>query len=392
MKQIDYIRECCTGCGLCHSVNGVEFENDKRGFPIPHLKSIEGRGYESICPVFQYEGKVNEFKLWGEIKSAYSGYSNDPCVRHGASSGGALTELAIYLLASGTVDGVIHTGVSAVSPIMTETFCSTTKEDVISHMGSRYSISMPLFNIISNIDKHKRYAFIGKPCDVAALKRYMAKESVLNKQIIITMSFFCAGIPSIDANLALLERMGCHEKELKSFQYRGNGWPGYATAISTNGETYQIDYRTAWGDYLGRDVRNICRYCMDGIGELADIVCADLWYLDKNNKPDFSEHEGRNIIICRTDIANKVLLETVHTDRLIVNDYMGEMDKFYKIQTYQFERRVTMRYRILALKIFRKFAPNYDHKLLKEANKFATKEMNWKIFKGTVKRILKGKL
>ena len=50
---------------------------------------------------------------------------------------------------------------------------------------------------------------------------------------------------------------------------------------------------------------------MDGTGELADIVCADFWQLDNNNHPDFSEHEGRNIIIARNELGKQLLDATV---------------------------------------------------------------------------------
>ena len=49
------------------------------------------------------------------------------------------------------------------------------------------------------------------------------------------MSFFCAGLPSIDAQKKLLEEMGCNSRVV-SLRYRGNGWPGYATANLENGK------------------------------------------------------------------------------------------------------------------------------------------------------------
>lgn len=77
----------------------------------------------------------------------------------------------------------------------------------------------------------------------------------IEKQIVFTMAFFCAGIPSDNANDKLLEAVGCDKRKLSTFRWRGNGWPGYTTAIDIDGNKHQMTYEEAWGKYLGRDVK-----------------------------------------------------------------------------------------------------------------------------------------
>lgn len=388
MNREIYIEKSCSGCGLCHSINGTVLKRNKKGFIVP---VVDGDIYEKICPVYYYE-KQKEFFIWGEYINTYEGYSLDNNIRYEASSGGVLTTIAIYLLENNIVDAVIQTGMDKENPQETKTYVSTTRDQVIENMGSRYSISVPLMNILQLLQKSMRYAFIGKPCDVTALKRYMQINSELKEQIVITLSFFCAGMPSNISNNHLLKKMGVEKEALVSFQYRGNGWPGYTTAIDKNGQVYQIEYNIAWGDYLGRDVNTICRYCMDGIGESADISCADLWYLNEDNKPDFSEHEGRNIIFSRTPLAENIIYDMAKRGIIYMNPFTNEMQNFKDYQPYQFSRRVTMKYCLLALKLFGRYSPKYNKHLVNNANKYATCKMNWKIFRGTVKRILQGKL
>jgi coenzyme F420 hydrogenase subunit beta len=117
----------------------------------------------------------------------------------------------------------------------------------------------------------------------------------------------------------------------------------------------------------------------------------DLWYL-KNDNPDFSEHQGRNIIFCRTGEGEEIVKKACESGCLVIKDCSEIMPNFEKYQPYQFSRRVTMKYRLLALRMFFRFAPKYDRSLLQQASTYSTKEMNWSIFKGTVKRILQGKL
>ncbi len=82
---------------------------------------------------------------------------------------------------------------------------------------------------------------------------------------------------------------------------------------------------------------------MDGTGELADIVCADFWQLDNNNHPDFSEHEGRNIIIARNELGKQLLDATVKSGRInIEEDFTTKIDsEFYLYQPAQLKRKGT---------------------------------------------------
>ena len=149
----------------------AELKRDENNFIIP--KVLENQEYEKICPVFYYADECEEFELWGKYAGLYEGFSMDPTIRHDASSGGILTAVAIYLLEEGKVDGIIHTGVNKTRPMETETYMSRTKEDVVKNMGSRYCASSPLIKLLSVLKDGEKYAFIGKPCDVTALKRYI---------------------------------------------------------------------------------------------------------------------------------------------------------------------------------------------------------------------------
>ncbi len=390
MNYKKHIENFCTGCGLCSSCKKAVLNKNDKGFYKPDLKS-DLNFFKSVCPTFHYF-EDRDFKVWGDYTGVYEGFSTDESIRYNASSGGIITALSIWLVENNVVDYIIHTKADTKNPLKTVTVLSNTKDEILQASGSRYSVSAPLMDILDKIEPDKKYAFVGKPCDVASLKRYMAYNKDVSSQIVITMSFFCAGMPSDNINLKLLEKLGCSKDKLKSLQYRGKGWPGFTTAIDNDNNEYKIDYQTTWGHYLGRDVNSVCRYCMDGIGEMADIACADFWYLDENNKPDFSEHQGRNIIFCRNDYAKNVLDKVYKSGEIDIKDCAYCMDKFNLYQPYQFERRVTMKYKLLALKLFFRFVPKYNKNYINAANKYATNDMNKKIFIGTIKRILKGKM
>lgn len=393
MKQINYIETYCTGCGLCHSANGAELREDNRGFPTVQIAKNDSLDFFSnVCPIFYYHSKAKH-DVWGTVQKALVGYSADKDVRFKAASGGALTELCTYLLETNRVNGIMQTTFDPKDPTRNISVISTTVEEVRQRCGSRYSISVPLENFLESIEEGKKYAFVGKPCDVMALRRYLAIKPELNAVIPYLLSFFCAGEPSRKAQDNLLNKMNCRREECKSITYRGNGWPGYTTVVKKDGSVQKLEYKVTWGSYLGRDLRNICRFCMDGTGDAADIVCADFWYLDDCGNPDFSEHEGRNIIISRTSQGTDILSGAIESGRIICESCFTEhMDEFYKYQPAQYKRKGTMGSVILAMRLCGRKTPQYSKSYLKKYAAHLTAKVKSKYFFGMLKRIVKGKI
>ncbi len=393
MNKQKYISEYCTGCGLCESMKKAEMYEDEKGFPRVRRESISDvRELEKLCPVFYYRD-TEDCDIWGNVDAAYVGWAKDEKIRFRAASGGALTEICSYLLESNSVGGIIQTTFRDNDPTKTKTVVSYTAEEVRSRCGSRYSISSPLKEILSIVEEGKRYAFVGKPCDVMTLRLYMNIHPELKNSIRLLLSFFCAGEPSAAAQDRLLEKLKVSKKNLKGLTYRGNGWPGYTTAETSDGRESKLEYKVAWGQYLGRDIRKICRFCLDGTGELADIVCADFWQLDSEGKPDFSEHEGRNIIISRSKDATEVVEQAIKQGYLTTEcTFTDKMDSFRKYQPAQFTRKTMMKTVISAMRLCLKPAPDYNRKLLdKHAGKTDSRKRK-DYFIGTLKRIIKGRI
>ena len=211
---------------------GCELKEDIKGFPT--VENGENKGLKDICPVFYYESEVKH-DVWGNVLEALVGYASDKNIRFKAASGGALTELCTYLLDNGLVDGIIHTAFDPVDQTKTVSCVSYTSEDVRKRCGSRYSISVPLYNLKELMKDGETYAFVGKPCDVMALRRGIVIDPSIGKRIPYLLSFFCAGEPSVNAQNNLLQAIGTTREVFSSITYRGNGWPGYTTVTEKNG-------------------------------------------------------------------------------------------------------------------------------------------------------------
>ena len=391
MNVTKVCKEYCIGCGLCHSELGVEMKPNEKGFLQPEFQNDEEtkRFLRDVCPVTDASTEA-EYPVWGKSKGAYAAFAKDGELRKKASSGGVITAMAVYLLESGVVDGIIHVKADEKQPTQTVCCISTTREEIEEGCGSRYSVSSPWSALSEMTESNKKYAAIGKPCDIKALRRLKETEGRY-RNILYLLSFFCAGMPSKQANERLLQELGCAGEKCKSLTYRGNGWPGYATATDRTGKEHTMEYSKAWGGILGRDVHPYCRVCFDGIGEAADIACGDGWYISENQTPDFSEREGRNIVFVRTGLGEEIYQAAVSAG-VIVSAEWDELNQLEIIQKYQFTRRTTMRERLFAYRIFGRRVPLYDKKKMAQLSKRGCKKEQFRIFLGTVKRILLKKM
>ena len=388
-------QEYCTGCGMCQSVFNTKLSKSEKGFLFPDDGLVEKQKdfFREVCPAGGcYTDRIVSRSVWGDEKRTFLGWSKDAEIRKKASSGGVLTALCCALLENHAVDGIIQTKASHTTPYATKTVISRTAAEVKECMGSRYSISSPLSQLLQKLVPGEKYAFVGKPCDVSALRSYCLRNEALADQIEFMFSFFCAGIPSDDAQKKLLSALEMEQIDCRELQYRGNGWPGFATAVSFDGTVRQMSYNDSWGKILGRDVPKICRYCLDGIGLASDIVCGDAWYLDKDGNPDFSEHSGRNVVIIRTEKGMELYNSGLLGDAVELEDYDLASGELEKIQRYQYEGKIAMISMINALKITGKTHPFYNKKLMRVYAKHAPVKMKLKRFSGTVYRVIKGKI
>ena len=91
------------------------------------------------------------------------------------------------------------------------------------------------------------------------------------------------------------------------FRYRGQGWPGRATAALEDGSVRSMSYHDSWGGILSKHVQHRCKICADGTGKAADLVCADAWECDAEGYPVFDEAEGVSLIVSRTELGAATL-------------------------------------------------------------------------------------
>ncbi len=280
--------ENCEGCGRCVDVcPGIKLEQN--GFPTDVIAELAAE--------------------WGPVIEVYEGYASDEQVRFAGSSGGMATALALYGIEKKGYAGILHVRTDPDDPLGNMPTFSVSREALLETTGSRYGPAAPCeaFGVIRRVDGP--CMFIGKPCDVAALYKARKVDPVLDERVALTISIFCAGTPTRRGTLELLRAMGIdNPQSVKSLRYRGNGWPGEATARLVSGDQVTMTYEKAWGNILSHHGQLRCRLCPDSTGEFADISCGDAWYRQiEPNEP------GRSLVLVRTERGRKFLRKAMNS-------------------------------------------------------------------------------
>lgn len=253
----------------------------------------------------------------------------------------------------------------------------------------RYAPSSPLADIDQALSDAGRFAFIGKPCDVAALRQLATVDGRVAEKVPLMLSFYCAGIPSHTAANQVISAMGLEPATVTDFQYRGNGWPGLTVANTADGRRGEMRYAESWGKHLSGHTQFRCKICPDGVGGAADIVCADAWYGDADGYPQFEEQDGRSLIMSRTAAGDALLRKAISAGQIIVNPLdVAEIDR---MQPGQVRRKRVLLGRLMAMVVTLQPRPRMRQLGILEAARRAPLSELLKNFAGSVRRIVRNR-
>lgn len=390
--------QLCTGCGLCASIaeGAVELTTVPPGFTRPHqIADIAPEAEATIaacCPGVVIDNRraaPNDDALWGPWFFTGTGHATDDALRHQASSGGVLSALLTHALTTGAVDYVVETGMDGARPLANVTVVGRTSGDIFSSAGSRYASSSPLADIVALLDAPGRFAFVGKPCDVSALRALARIDPRVDAKVPLMLAFFCAGVPSGDGARRILAAIDAPEAEVTAFRYRGDGWPGSATATLADGSTRGMSYHDSWGKILSKKVQFRCKICPDAVGGAADVACADAWYGDAKGYPSFEEQAGRSLVMTRTVVGDAALRAAVATGVVMVEPL--DPGEIIRMQPSQVRRKRELLARLAAVKVAGRPVPRYRGVRLIAAARQASVVQHARAFAGLVRRLVLGR-
>lgn len=333
--------ELCSGCGLCASLSGgaLAMESTPPGYSRPVARGPVSPAAEAAiaatCPgavVAPWPKDAATHAYWGPLRRVLVGNATDETIRFEGSSGGAISALLIHALDIGVVDRVLHIAADPKAPTRNVVVISRSAAEVLAGAGSRYTASSPLQEIEAALSEGGRMAFVGKPCDASAVRRLAEIDPRVAQHIPLVLSFFCGGIPSHAGVGRILAALKVVIEDVRTFRFRGRGWPGNASAETAAG-VFEMSYAESWGGYLSKETQFRCKICPDAVGGVADIACADAWYGDDNGYPVFEEQEGRSLIIGRS-AAGLALLDSALGSGVLAAEPLdaAEIDKMQPSQ------------------------------------------------------------
>lgn len=400
----------CIGCGICQSVAGkdaIKIEIVENGCPRPIVQN--GLTHDimnkvmDICPGTRVEGlpswliDTNNLhdNIWGVWREIYFSYSAEPEVRHLSSTGGLLTGLGLFLIETNQVDFILHACEPDVQPTFGERFISRSRDDVIKAAGSRYGPTPTLIDVIEVMDlaekNNEKFAFIGTPCDVSALRNYARHDERVDRLCKYMLTMVCGGFMETDSMQNFLEKIDVGITEITSLRYRGYGCPGPTTIKTFDGRVIEKNYLDFWGeDESTWGLPPRCKICPDGIGDSADIAAADTWV---GGSPTWEIQEtdlGSNAAIVRTQRGVDLIADAILAGYLERGEKLSprDMDRF---QPHQVNKKKAAWARFQGLKKTGYIVPDVSGLRLQELYAENSAEMNQQQTEGTIERVKLGK-
>ena len=302
-------KENCCGCSVCAAScprRAITMRYDAEGFSYPAVEDalcVDCGLCAAACPNNHTEGLTRPFS------KVYGGYSTDAEVMENCTSGGFVTELSRAVIRTGgAVAGVRYAEdfVKAVYDIAED------EAGLRAFMGSKYVQSekgdiYARVKALLDAPEGRTVLFVGCPCDVAGLSRFLRKEYAN----LLTCELVCMGVTSYriaEDYKAYTEKKNGSPLVFINARSKKNGW--YVPHLEERFENGKTKLTTLFGTMYGYGFqvynRPSCFGChyrgQNGVG---DFRVGDFWGI-KPEDPFWNE-KGVSCIFVRTEKAEHYL-------------------------------------------------------------------------------------
>ncbi|WP_261845003.1 Coenzyme F420 hydrogenase/dehydrogenase, beta subunit C-terminal domain [Aliamphritea ceti] len=391
----------CIGCGLCQSLTGeakVRMTKSQSGELRPQIlnplsESDVDRVY-ATCPSTRAEGlpaplideAPNHDPVWGPYHQLSLGWAGNPEIRHMGATGGVLTALASYLLASKKVAFILHVKASVTEPTFGEATLSFTEADVLEASGSRYGPTAPLIDINAALDRGEPFALIAKSCDLNAVRNLAHLDPRVNQLIRYWLTPVCGGYMPDTSMDRFLNEQEIQRSEVTALRYRGFGCPGPTTVHTADGKHKDVHYLDFWGeDESAWSLPFRCKICPDGIGDGADIAAADTWQGGSPDRLNSETDLGTNSLIIRTQAGMQLVTDAVNAGALVLGDDV-DIEFMNTTQPHQVTKKKAAQARYNGLAAAGILVPETEGLRIQEIHQGNTSKFNYNQQQGAFER------
>ena len=390
----------CIGCGICQSIAGnenISISMTEKGRLEPkENKPLNNEIFDKIkktCPGVIVEGLpkeaiANKSKydlVWGYYLSLFYAWSTDKDIRFKSSTGGLLNGLSLYLLESKKVRFILHTGTDPKQPMRSVSRYSYNKQELLnSGSCSRYGPSSPLDKFNEALNKNEPFAFVGKPCDISAIRQLSKIDRRVNELCKYLLTLVCGGFGEFTKSQDFIDSFNVKEEELSIFRYRGYGNPGKMYIKTNSGEEHDKEYNSFWGEESTWRVPFRCKICPDAIGDSSDLAALDTW---PGGSP-VGEDEGFNAAIIRTKKGYDLVHDARDAGYIKIGNHL-KIEDINDFQPHQVSKKKAVYARHQGMKNRNRPTLNTKNLRIKELYDLNTKEFNENEAKGISSRLTK---
>jgi coenzyme F420 hydrogenase subunit beta len=317
----------CTHCGTCTALSQGQLvmqETSNGPLPTPTTDSVKlPDDVLAACPGLQIDypalnesvfGQVPENWLIGNYQQSYIGYSEVSAVRRNGASGGVITQVLVYLLENGLIDGAVVVRQGQPRPYEAQAIIAQTVHDLLAASQSVYA-PVPVNVILEEVAHFDgRLAYVGLPDQVASLRQLQALGHPAACKIEYVIGPYVGTNMYFEAIHSYLRSNRVYDvDQIEVLRYREGEWPGYLYIKLRDGREFKAE-KFYYNYLIPFYITNGTLYAVDFTNELTDISVGDAW------SPRYeSRGQGFSVVISRTDKA-ETLLHAMHEAGLLALD------------------------------------------------------------------------
>ncbi len=315
----------CLSCGACAVVcptSAISYKK-KNGLFVPKInvgKCILCRKCITICPgsKFTKDTKFTSVESYmNSVQGAFNGFSLNPNLRKGATSGGLISQIIYDLAVLGEYNVVFalsyakYTG--KVAEISKIEFNDNDSQDSLSGLNtiSQYQKSKYIPASIGKVLEYlsgyhnlipPKTIIVGTPCQTSTIRLYCKNNNIDDTNILV-LGVFCDRTLNYNIYEYYDHTYIPSNENINQFHFRSkkvSGWPGDTLIITSKGNEIHVsrNVRMQLKDYYQTPR---CLFCSDKLNKSADIAFGDCYILDKMNKI------GKSSILVHSPKGNQVL-------------------------------------------------------------------------------------
>jgi coenzyme F420 hydrogenase subunit beta len=277
--------------------------------------------------------------ILGESLRISAGHASDEHTRRAAASGGITTAILAHMFHAGMIDATYCT--FGRSPTNGAGELVRSASELGRAAGSHYH-PVNFGHALKELSRsNDRFAFIGLPCEVAAMRELMLARPDIADRCALLIGLFCGGINRFSGIARYIAGFGVSPGSVREIDYRDGAWPGQIRATTDKADHLipRIFKNSRWRilryviSFQGYWMLPRCRICPDQIGDFADIAVGD------PHLPRFKgkDSAGHSAIVVRTKRGDEILTAAQAAGQIELEPL--SRDELIRSQGYTLENR-----------------------------------------------------